>query len=86
MWFHSRSPKANRRVPRARPTLEALEDRLVQDYLGMKQGEAKIPPRGKVRLTEALDRQVRLYDKWDSPAEAARWHRELEARKGNEKK
>jgi tetratricopeptide (TPR) repeat protein len=61
------------------------EPLLVQGYQGMKEREAKIPPRGKVRLTEALERLVRLYEDWNRPAEAARWREKLEARKGNEK-
>jgi hypothetical protein len=32
-----------------------------------------------------LDRLVQLYENWDRPAEAARWRKELEPRKGNEK-
>jgi hypothetical protein len=34
-----------------------------------------------VRLTEALERLVQLYDGWGKRDEAARWRAELEARK-----
>jgi hypothetical protein len=36
------------------------EPLLLQGYEGMKQREAKIPAEGKIRLTEALERLVRL--------------------------
>ncbi len=54
---------------------------LIKGYEGMKEREDKIPPQGKPRLTEALERLVQLYDAWDKPAEAAKWRKELEARK-----
>ncbi len=47
---------------------------------GIKQREAKIPPQGKVRLTEAVDRLVRLYDAWGKPDEAAKWRKVLAER------
>jgi outer membrane protein assembly factor BamD (BamD/ComL family) len=47
--------------------------------------EAKIPPQSKVRLTEALQRLVQLYDAWGKPDEAARWRKELDAAKANER-
>ena len=50
-------------------------------YEGMKQREAKIPAQGKVRLTEALERLVQLYDAWGKPEQAEQWRRELEQRK-----
>jgi hypothetical protein len=39
----------------------------------MKQREATIPPVAKVRLTEALERLVQLYDTWGKPEQAAAW-------------
>jgi hypothetical protein len=45
----------------------------------MKKRAAQIPPHGKVRLTEALERLVQLYEATDRKAEAARWRKELEA-------
>ena len=53
----------------------------VQGYEGMKQREATIPANGKVRLTEALERLVQLYDAWDKPNEALKWRKELEKTK-----
>ncbi len=60
---------------------------LLQGYEGMKQREAKTPGAdradspAKVRLTEALERLVQLYDAWDKPDEAAKWRTELEKTK-----
>src|SRR5262249_2714655 len=36
-------------------------------YEGMKQRADTIPPQGKPRLTEALERLARLYDAWGKP-------------------
>ena len=33
----------------------------------------------KVRLTEALERLVRLYEAWDKPEWAAKWRKELQS-------
>jgi non-specific serine/threonine protein kinase/serine/threonine-protein kinase len=58
------------------------EPLLRQGYEGMKRREADIPPPGKARLAEAVERLVRLYvalDKADEADEAARWRKELEA-------
>src|SRR5207249_5022929 len=52
---------------------------------GMKQREAKIPANAKVRLTEALERLVQLYDAWGKPDKAAEWRKELEAEKARQK-
>jgi serine/threonine protein kinase/tetratricopeptide (TPR) repeat protein len=54
------------------------EPLLTHGYDGMKQREAKIPPQGKSRLTEALDRLVQLYDTWGKPDQAQKWRAELE--------
>ena len=51
----------------------------------MKQREKATPPEAKVRLTEALERLVQLYDATGNAAEADRWRRELTARKAAEK-
>jgi Tfp pilus assembly protein PilF len=50
---------------------------LLQGYEGMKERQARIPPIGKPRLTEAIERLVQLYDAWDKPDEAAKWRKEL---------
>jgi hypothetical protein len=57
------------------------EPLLLQGYEELKQREAKIPPEGKVRQTEALERLVQLYDTWGKQNEAAKWRKELEERK-----
>ena len=43
----------------------------------MKEREAKIPPKEKPRLTEALERLVQLYDAWVKPEQAAEWRAKL---------
>jgi hypothetical protein len=50
-------------------------------YEGMKQRQAKIPPQGKVRLTEAVGRLVQPYDAWGKKDEAATWRKELGGRR-----
>ena len=59
----------------------AAEPLLLAGYEGMKQREAKIPPSGKVRLTQALERLVQLDEALQKKDEAAKWRKELEARK-----
>jgi hypothetical protein len=61
------------------------EPLLLAGYEGMKQPEAKIPPQSKIRLTEALERLVQLYEAMNKPDETAKWHKELEASKAAEK-
>jgi uncharacterized protein (DUF2384 family) len=56
------------------------EPLLLAGYERMKQREAKIPPQGKVRLTEAAERLVSVYDAWGKPAEAAKWRKVLAER------
>jgi eukaryotic-like serine/threonine-protein kinase len=57
---------------------------------GMKRQRKTIPPEGKTRLPEAIERLVQLYDATDKKDEAAKWRTELEAiksdRKNGEKK
>jgi tetratricopeptide (TPR) repeat protein len=56
------------------------EAHLVQSYQRMKERQAKIPgPFRKVRIREALQRLVQLYDAWGNQDAAARWRKELEA-------
>ena len=57
------------------------EPLLLQGYEGMKQRTAQIPPQGKIRLAEALERLIQLYTAWDKPDEARKWFAELEALK-----
>jgi hypothetical protein len=55
------------------------EPLLKAGYLGLKERQGKIPPASQTRLTEALERLVRLYEATGRPEEAARWRKELEA-------
>ena len=54
------------------------EPLLLQGYEGMKQREAKIPAVGKVRLTEALEWLVQLYEATGRKDKAAEWRKKLE--------
>jgi hypothetical protein len=47
----------------------------------MKQREAKIPANSKIRLTEALERLVQLYDATGRKAKADEWLKKLGATK-----
>ena len=47
----------------------------------MKEREARIPPQGKARLTEAIQRLIDLYTAWDKPDQAAEWRKKLDASK-----
>jgi serine/threonine protein kinase len=55
------------------------EPLLKAGYDGLKQRQAKIPPEAKVRLTDALERLVRLYEATGQKDEAAKWRKELKA-------
>jgi tetratricopeptide (TPR) repeat protein len=62
------------------------EPLLRQGYEGMKQREAQIPPQFRqVRLSEALERLVQLYDGLGKQDEADRWRQRLEEAKKGEK-
>jgi serine/threonine protein kinase/tetratricopeptide (TPR) repeat protein len=52
------------------------EPLLLAGYDGLKEREKTIPPQGRARLPEAVDRLVELYAAWGKPAEAARWRAE----------
>jgi tetratricopeptide (TPR) repeat protein len=54
---------------------------LLQGYEGMKQREATIPPPGRPRLTDALQRLVQLYDAWGRKEEATKWTTRLQGAK-----
>jgi len=49
------------------------ESQLVEGFEGMKQREKSIPPTGKVRLPEALDRLIQLYTETNKPDEVKKW-------------
>jgi eukaryotic-like serine/threonine-protein kinase len=53
------------------------EPLLLKGYQGMKQREAKIPPQGKVRLSEALERLVQLYEATGKKDQAEKWRKLL---------
>ncbi len=52
----------------------------------MKQREKMIPPQGKIRIPEAIERLVQLYEAMDKKDDAAKWRKELETRKAAAKK
>jgi tetratricopeptide (TPR) repeat protein len=52
------------------------EPLLRKGYEGMKQREKTIPPEGRVRLAEALDRLVDFYTATNKPDEVRRWRAE----------
>jgi tetratricopeptide (TPR) repeat protein len=53
------------------------EPLIVSGYEGMKAREARIPPPGKPRFTDAAERVVKLYEAWDKPEKAAEWRARL---------
>jgi eukaryotic-like serine/threonine-protein kinase len=57
------------------------EPLLLAGYEGMKQREAKIPPEGKVCLSEALERLIELAKEQGKKQDEARWRAELDAQK-----
>ena len=58
------------------------EPLLLAGYEGMKQREKTIPPQDKdLRLREALERLVQLYEATDKKDEAAKWRKELDTQK-----
>ena len=61
------------------------EPLLLAGYEGMKQREKTIPSDGHVRLIEALERLVQLYEVTGKPSDAANCRKELEDRKVTEK-
>jgi hypothetical protein len=54
------------------------EPLLLQGYQGMRERESKIPANGKIRLTEALERLVRLYEATGKKDQADKWRKEQE--------
>lgn len=47
-------------------------------YQGMKQREDAIPGADRPRITQALERLVRLYEAWGKSDEASRWRKEMD--------
>jgi tetratricopeptide (TPR) repeat protein len=58
--------------------LDEAEPLLLDGYRGMKQREASIPPQGKFRFVQALERIVKLYEARGDASEATTWRKELE--------
>jgi tetratricopeptide (TPR) repeat protein len=55
---------------------------LLDGFAGMKQRADEMPAAAKVRLVEAAQRLVELYEAWQRPEDAARWRKELLQVKG----
>jgi tetratricopeptide (TPR) repeat protein len=55
------------------------EPLLIDGYRGMKSREAAIPPQGRPRMSESIERIVQLYEATGNATEAAKWRPELEA-------
>ncbi len=53
------------------------EPLIVSGYEGMKTRQARIPPPGKPRLTNAAERLVNLYESWGKKDKAAEWRAKL---------
>lgn len=53
------------------------EPLLLAGYDGMKAREEKLPPAGKLRVTESIERLAELYDKTGRTDEAAKWRSRL---------
>ena len=56
---------------------EEAEPLLLAGYRGLHQRRDKIPGAARIRLTEALQRIVQLYETWDKPDQAAEWKQRL---------
>jgi hypothetical protein len=53
------------------------EPLLLQGYEELKDREAKIPAHGKIRLVQALERLVQLYDAWGKKDKADEWRKKV---------
>ncbi len=63
------------------------ESLLLRGYHGMKEREDKIPAQAKnLRLREAVERMVQLYDAWGTKGKADEWRKQLEAQTEAQKK
>jgi eukaryotic-like serine/threonine-protein kinase len=59
--------------------LGEAEPFLLDGYRGMKEREASIPPPGAIRIPEALERIVKLYEAKGDAGEARTWRAKLDA-------
>src|SRR5260370_1132542 len=62
------------------------EPLLLAGYEGMKEREKTIPPQGKDRLTQAIERLVQLCEAMGKKDDAANWRKELDAAKAAQEK
>jgi serine/threonine protein kinase len=62
------------------------EPLLLQGYEGLQQRQAKIPPQGKHRLPDALERLVRLYQATEQNEKVAQWQKRLDETKATQKR
>jgi serine/threonine protein kinase/tetratricopeptide (TPR) repeat protein len=86
-WLHSSAVSTLGACLLGQKKYAEAETLLLQGYEGLRQHEDRIPANFRqIRLTEALERLVQLYEETGKPAEAAKWRKELEARKEAEKK
>ncbi len=53
------------------------EPLLISGYEGLKAREAKVPASGKIRIREAVQRLVTLYESWGKPEKANEWRARL---------
>lgn len=60
------------------------EPQLLDGYEGMKLREEKIPPQGKVRLTEAIERLVLFFEATGEKDKGAKWREKLPVTKSAE--
>ena len=54
------------------------EPLIISGYAGMKAREAKIPPPGKPRLTDAAERVLKLYEAWGKKEKTAEWRDKMD--------
>jgi eukaryotic-like serine/threonine-protein kinase len=66
--------------------LAEAEPLLLDGYRGMKEREAAAPAKTKVRIPEAIERLVQLYEKRGNDSEAAAWRSKLEAARAEQGK
>jgi len=59
--------------------LNDAEQVLIKGYEGMQQREAKIPGESKVRIRQAMERLVRLFETKGETGTSAEWRKKLEA-------
>jgi len=60
---------------------DVAEPLLLAGYRGMKQREEDIPPQGRVRVDEAIERLIQLAKAQGKKQDEAKWQAELDARK-----